>query len=1041
MATPPGVGQNDRAMHRRLRGIAATLGLAFASDVAALDPHTPPSRLQRTVFGAEQGLAQGSVEVLALDHDGSLLVGTQEGLARFDGARFDPIPLPAEGSHVLSILVRRKGPPLVGTVDGLWSLDPEPRLLAKLAVAALAEGPGGEILVGTKSELFRLDAGGLVPLRRPDGTPILDSAAFRATARGVWFGSGSRLHFWNGHSFEMLGPDEGFPGAAQSLTTDDGDGILAATSRGLVRCASGRCAPFASGLPAGLLGPTHRDVNGILYVGSYDGWLARILPEGRVERIDLSHEIGGVGIRSLLEDPHGQLFVGSNGAGLVRLRPAPVETLSTEEGLPDRFVGTVLGTADGALWAGTPRGLARIEGDRVRRFDERDGLPSPSIVSLAETSSGDLLVGTAAGLALLGRGEDRFRRVPGGPEGLPVFAILEEEPGSLLVSSVAGLDRFAGGTWHRLAEAIDSRYLLGILRLPAGESIGPLFGGGLVRILADRVEPLPSPPSTTRAIQLSTGPGEAIWIAVENGGLVRRRDGRFTPVGTAAGLPTPTVYARLGGDDGISWLTTSRGIVRISDRDLDAAADGTGLPVPMRLLGRDDGMRSVECNGGSMPSIARLANGKIAVPTTDGVALVHPERVADEPVPPARIDEVIADGKRLPMSPAGLSLPAGVHRVEIRYTAPDLQRPERLRFRYRLDPLDDSWTDAGSRRIAIITYPRAGDLRFRVEALDERRIAGEAAILPLAVAPRFRETPAFWLLIIALVVVAFATAHQLRTLRERARRRELEALVATRTAELSQATAALADANRNLEQRVADGIAALATAERDAAYGRLVAGVAHEVRPPIFAVQTAAYLLRQSVGDDPRAATELATLDQETKRMSRMMDDLLDFARPARLQREPTDARGPLDEAAAVFRSEYPDAPFRLEVAPPDGDDAARPVLDIDRHRIVQVLVNLLGNARKHATGATVVRLSARREGSTVRFEVEDDGRGIEPERIDTVFEPFVGTGAGTGLGLAIVRRTVEEHGGRIAVESRPGRTLFTITLPVRPEESPEESP
>jgi signal transduction histidine kinase len=281
------------------------------------------------------------------------------------------------------------------------------------------------------------------------------------------------------------------------------------------------------------------------------------------------------------------------------------------------------------------------------------------------------------------------------------------------------------------------------------------------------------------------------------------------------------------------------------------------------------------------------------------------------------------------------------------------------------------------------------------------------------------------------LVLGGVGVHRVRVRAMAAQQTRLEALVDERTGELRAATQMLDAANRGLEKRVADGIEALREAERMAAYGQLVAAVAHEVRHPIFALQAATHVLRDRVGDEAGVAPQFRTLESETNRLNVLMSDLLDFARPPELHRAPTTAAEVFGEAADVFRSEeHPGVRVCINTA--DG----LPRLEIDRFRLVQAVLNLMRNAVSHAAGLTQIQLSARRHAMGtapgVRLSVADDGAGIRPELLAKVFEPFVTSGKGTGLGLSIAKRVATAHGGQVSVESEHGKgTVFHIDLPV----------
>ena len=266
----------------------------------------------------------------------------------------------------------------------------------------------------------------------------------------------------------------------------------------------------------------------------------------------------------------------------------------------------------------------------------------------------------------------------------------------------------------------------------------------------------------------------------------------------------------------------------------------------------------------------------------------------------------------------------------------------------------------------------------------------------------------------------------------------LSPLVGQRTRDLIEAQQRLEETNQDLERRVQAGIAALREAERMAAYGTLVAAVAHEVRHPIFAIQSAAYVLAERLGRNADLEPQLKILEQETRRMTAVMDDLLEFARPPQLLLGSIDPLKLLRDAAETFRATEPDLAVEFEA----GDRRDLPRVRADRDRIHQVLINLMQNAQKHADGATTITLGVEPragERPAVLLEVTDNGAGIAPQNLQRIFEPFFTAGRGTGLGLPIARRIVQEHGGSIEVESAPGSgASFRVVLPIGgPEDGP----
>jgi len=275
-----------------------------------------------------------------------------------------------------------------------------------------------------------------------------------------------------------------------------------------------------------------------------------------------------------------------------------------------------------------------------------------------------------------------------------------------------------------------------------------------------------------------------------------------------------------------------------------------------------------------------------------------------------------------------------------------------------------------------------------------------------------------------------------RLRRMAARHGRLMRLVDERTRALERAERQLEQSQREIERRVAEGIESRRESERMAAYAQMVAAVVHEVRHPIFALQAAAYVLGDHLGETSALRSQLRTLDSETRRLNDLMTDLLEFARPAVLQPALVAPEELLDEAARRFRDEGHGVPVHVEIA------LGTPTVVVDRAGVVQALLSLMRHTVEHTAGLSRITLAARPrrgdEGPGVRLSVADDGRGPATAEGERIFEPFViGAGKGSGLGLALVRRLVTAHGGRVTLEPAPGRGrtfhLDFLPMPVAP--------
>ncbi|MDO3376804.1 sensor histidine kinase [Geoalkalibacter halelectricus] len=223
----------------------------------------------------------------------------------------------------------------------------------------------------------------------------------------------------------------------------------------------------------------------------------------------------------------------------------------------------------------------------------------------------------------------------------------------------------------------------------------------------------------------------------------------------------------------------------------------------------------------------------------------------------------------------------------------------------------------------------------------------------------------------------------------------------------------------------------LVRSEKMAAVGTLAAGMAHEIGNPLSA--SMGYLeLLQAQGRDPDQGDLLARAARELARIDRLVRDLLDFAAPQAAASEICDPATAVGEAVDLLRAQGVFEGLELRVELP----RALPRVRACRHKLVQVLVNLLVNARDAcAPGQGVVTLEGQAHDGEICLVVRDNGCGLSEERMKRIFDPFFTTkepGKGRGLGLFFCHKVVEDWQGRLEVESRPGQgSAFFLTLPI----------
>lgn len=833
----------------------ALAALLVAPGAFALDPARAITQSRLSVWTSESGLPQNTIDSIVQTRDGYLWVGTEEGVARFDGVRFvvhDRQNAPAlRSSFISSLFEGRDGTLWIGTYGGglvrmrNGTIEAfQPQLLGSDRIREMHIAGGALFAATAGGGLLRIDGEKVTRFTTRNGLPTDRIWALEDDgAGGLWVAThgGGVVRWRDSRVQELIGTREGLPNVHARALLRDRDGTLwiGTDGGGVVAWRNGavaRTLTTGDGLPSNLIRSLLRDRDGSLWIGT-DAGLAR-WRGARAEPFGIAEGLPSPTVRALHEDREGSLWVGTTG-GLVRLSDTRFASFTRKEGLSADAIRAVLEDRNGTIWAGTEGGGLCEMTAPVRCLTKADGLPHDTIYALANSGDGSLWAGTDGG----GVVRLRDRKVVETIADLPnsrVRALVETANGDLWVSTTAGLARMRDGKASRIKE-LDDRQLRPLLALPDGSLLVGTDGAGLWRVASngvkatlvanarhglksDRVFSLAADGFGVRrqSRRLESGgfatalqtPGGGVWIGTSGGGLARLNlaDGSVRSLMRADGLHDDVVFQVVDqGAGGDLWLTSNRGLYRVGRDRVLAAMRGTKSDLSGAVYGKADGMPSPECNA-AFPAAIRARDGRLWVATAKGLAVVDPQATARNNVPPpVHIEEILIDGIATAARP--LRVPPAAQRLELRYTASSLRAPERVTFRYLLEGYDRDWVDAGTNRVAHYTKLAPGDYAFRVMATNEDGVRSKTdANLGLTVDPRWFETWWARLAAIALMAAMIWALVQLR----------LAALRARKNAELARAyedvhrmAGQLATANEKLRDlSYMDGLTGVANRRR-----------------------------------------------------------------------------------------------------------------------------------------------------------------------------------------------------------------------------------
>lgn len=1019
--------------------------------VHAAVPEIPRFRL----LGAGDGLPSTTIPALARDRDGHLWVATWDGLARYDGVGFK-----------------------------VWRHDPaDPASLPGNVVQALHIDAADRIWVATENgglSVMDIDRRGFRHYRKADHPQMGSDEVFAITSRGgdVWFGTfGGGLHRLaaDGRISRYAASADGGTGLPSdnvlSLAFDAKGMLWIGTMGGLARYDGKQVSRLALPGGEGLIIYSVTADRDSVWVGAADG-VHRWSPDGRWLSPPWSPMFARPNaLIAMTSDGQGEYWLASQG-GLWRTEgdraPAPVNYDAQSVGI-GRVLQTVLALPDGGLWVPVPtRGLAYLRSDwrriaafspaqglggglyrglsqagadgiwvasstgKLERLDTRGGHITPlahhaallgglRLTSLRQDRRGNLWVGHRSGLIHIDPRTGALRQwMQDGEDAVPDNTSIDwlvEAPDDTLwlvsqMGSAQQRDNASGRVLRTIPKQEDGSGLPDIEGIAVAPDGRIWLGGAAGMMVWDA--------AAGRFVAVGAMGGERVyafafehvdrlWLHRMSGVEAwRREDGRWARerrIGAADGLPAVESTGLAVDPQRRVWLGTRRGLFRI-DPNL------RGSRALLRHFGVREGLLSQELND---RGLLMTVDGLLVSTAADGsVSLLDTQLPDPKPVTPnlvldslqvSRGDDVLALRIDQP-----LELQPEDHELMVGTRLLSYENPLGNRYRSLLDGFDSGWVDQGASGERVFSALTPGRYQLRVQAYDAAGNASRELVIPVHVLPPWWRSAwglALFAVMGVLLLLAAAAAY-----RRRVRRRSAWQL---------------AEHKRELAEQ-----ASLAKT-------RFLATLGHEIRTPMTGVLGMTELL-QATSLDERQKGYTDAIQRAGTHLLRLVNDALDLAKieagKLELQQVEFDLHALLADVVALMGP----VAGKRGLAFQDGIAAGVPrLVRGDPLRLRQILLNLLGNAIKFTESGHVSLHAQPLASRGVRLIVGDTGPGINAEQQARLFRRFEqADGAqttarygGSGLGLAICQELAVAMGGRIEVDSAPGRgTRFSVDLP-----------
>ncbi|MDQ1355605.1 MAG: Helix-turn-helix protein [Acidobacteriota bacterium] len=447
------------------------------------------------------------------------------------------------------------------------------------------------------------------------------------------------------------------------------------------------------------------DRGGDTWIGSLGGKLYRFKGREYIESVELPR-ISGMGITCITDDAGGKLWLGTNGNGVFTFQPKnkTLVQLTTREGLADNLVTSIFKDSRGNPWFCTFDGVSRYTNGAMTTLNSRSGLLGKMVHNVYEDKQKNIWIAGDKGITFLKDGQISKENVVHYLQDVSVTCIYED---------------------------------------PAVSASGAGTGTGV------------------------------FWLATHGVGLKRFKNGTFTSFTTAEGMTTNFIYQFFEDPQENFWLMSDSGILRVSKKELNRFADGGGASggpegeniINCTSFGIPDGMKSIEFNNQlSRNSALKTANGELWFITKKGITIVNPRKIQINKVPPPVVIEAVLFNEqaiplRGPLANEDAHTFKGITDFQFQFTAPTFLSQEKIKFKYRLEGVDNEWVflPPGKERVAHYRDLAPGVYTFRVLASNSDGLwnqTGDAVTFTLKAL--FYKTPLFRIVVILLLMAAVA---------------------------------------------------------------------------------------------------------------------------------------------------------------------------------------------------------------------------------------------------------------------------------------------
>ncbi len=775
--------------------------LFFPGVLRGLNPEQLMNRFTVDCIDSGDGLPQNTVQDIKQNNQGFIFFATQEGIAQYDGIKFEVIsrrdhPF-MNSNNISSIKYSKNKFPVVATTSGISYFEDEKTILDGIFVKEFIIDKNGNIWAATLNS-------GVIKLS-PDGKETVytreNGGLNTNTTLSIIEDSNGLIFVATIDGISVLRDDKFIPleklyAYVNQITEGEKGVVWAATNRGLALIKNGELDYIYvkyDGIQSESLRAVHVDSKGAVWIGDENGRIIRFY-NGNFSILPASDKHHTGAVISIMEDREGNIWFGTEATGVCIIREGSV----FQAGINRGNIRSLTETSDGKIWAATfGEGVKVLDKNgAVEIFDTSNGLRSDSISSVFADSKDRVWIGSRRdGVQIFKRGRilDFDNITKGFVVAQPVSPTLffEDSRGKIWMTdrhsprpvftwTEGDLKSYSitDGETSILGIAEDNKGLIYLASLKEGLFVYDENTGEFSSV------PMPGRYTIT---SLFIDHKNRIWLSTLSDGLIVIVENDFIFLNEENGLYSNSVHGIMQDGKNSYWFSTNKGIFTITLNAFDEFASGLRHRISFKLFKEEDGMPAGECNGGSQPSILKASDGTLWFPTIRGAVTIDPATLEiSTEIPPVTITGVLIDNQISKKVKGGdpFVIPPGTRSTEFFFTSLYFSQPNKIKFEYMLEGFDIDWNSASSRS-AVYTNIDPGTYKFTVKSyLADSPDDYSVTSISVNYKPLFYQNRTYRLTGIMILLIMIIGFIRLKTYLHKKRETEMQEIIDVRTEQL-----------------------------------------------------------------------------------------------------------------------------------------------------------------------------------------------------------------------------------------------------------------